>query len=95
MIFDLDKSTKISYQFTRAFQEFALLPGAIKALEITRLDLMAYLDPASNLRPKPQRFSAKKCKSSTSDKLQTFKTIFGISCKQLTIMRKNSCNSWG
>ena len=41
---------------------------------------MAYLDPASNPGSKPQRFSVKNGKSSTSDKLQTFKTIFGISC---------------
>ena len=45
---------------------------------------MAYLDPASILGSKPQRFSVKNCKSSTSDKLQTFRTIFGISCKFLT-----------
>ena len=44
---------------------------------------MANLDPASNPGSKPQRFSVKNCKSSTSDKLQTFKTIFGISCKFL------------
>jgi hypothetical protein len=50
---------------------------------------MAYLDPASNPGSKPQRFRVKNCKSSTSDKLQTFKTIFGISCKLLTIRRKN------
>jgi hypothetical protein len=46
---------------------------------------MAYLDPASTPGSKPQRFSVKNCKSSTSDKLQTFKTIFQC----------NSCNSWG
>ena len=40
-----------------------------KALEITRLDIMAYLDPASTPGSKPQRFSVKNCKSSTSDKL--------------------------
>jgi len=50
---------------------------------------MAYLDPASNPGSKPQRFSVKNCKSSTPDKLQTIKTIFGISCKLLTIMRKH------
>jgi len=44
---------------------------------------MADLDPASNPGSKPQRFSVKNCKSSTSDKLQTFKIIFGISCKFL------------
>ena len=48
---------------------------------------MAYLDPASNSGSKPQRFIVKKWKISTSDKLQTFKTIFGISCK---FMAKNS-----
>ena len=52
--------------------------------EITRLDIMAYLDPASNPRSKPQRLCATNCKSSTPDKLQTFRTIFGISCKYLT-----------
>jgi hypothetical protein len=44
---------------------------------------MAYLDPAPNPGSKPQRFSVENCKSSTSDKLQTFKPIFGISCKFL------------
>ena len=44
---------------------------------------MANLDPASNPGSKPQRFSVKNCKSSNSDKLQTFKPIFGISCKFL------------
>jgi hypothetical protein len=48
---------------------------------------MANLDPASNPGSKPQRFSVKNCKSSTSDKLQIFKPIFGISCKFLA---KNS-----
>ena len=55
--------------------------------EITRLDIMAYPDPASNPGSKPQRFSVKNYKSSTSDKLQTFKPIFGFSCKFLA---KNS-----
>ena len=50
---------------------------------------MAYLDPASNPGSKPQSFSVKNCKSSTPDKLQTIKTFLGISCKLLTIMRKN------
>jgi len=50
---------------------------------------MAYLDPASNPGSKTQRFSVKNCKSSTPDKLQTIKTIFGISCKLPTIMRKH------
>ena len=45
---------------------------------------MAYLDPASNPRSKPKRLCATNCKSSTPDKLQTFRTIFGISCKHLT-----------
>ena len=42
---------------------------------------MAYLDPASNPGSKPHTTN---CKSSTSDKLQTFRIIFGISCKFLT-----------
>ena len=45
---------------------------------------MAYLDPATNPGSKPQRLCAINCKSSTPDKLQTFRTIFGISCKFLT-----------
>ena len=45
---------------------------------------MAYLDPASNPRSKPQKLCATNSKSSTPDKLQIFKTIFGISCKYLT-----------
>jgi len=45
---------------------------------------MAYLDPASKFGSKPQRLGATNSKSSTSDKLQTFRTIFGISCKFLT-----------
>ena len=50
---------------------------------------MAYLDPASNPGSKPERFNVKNCKSSTPDKPQTIKTIFGIFCKLLTIMRKH------
>ena len=46
---------------------------------------MAYLDPASNPRSKPQWLCATNCKSSTPDKLQTFRTIFNISCKYMTI----------
>ena len=45
---------------------------------------MAYLDPASNPRSKPPSLCAKNCKNSTPDKLQIFRTIFGISCKYLT-----------
>mgnify|MGYP001421615401 CR=1 FL=1 len=45
---------------------------------------MAYLDPAANPGSKPQRLRASNCKSSTSDKLEMFRTIFGISCKVLT-----------
>ena len=45
---------------------------------------MAYLDPASNPGSKPQRLGATNFKSSNSDKLQTFRTIFGISCKYMT-----------
>jgi hypothetical protein len=43
----------------------------------------------ANPGSKPQRFGVKNCKSSTSDKLQTFNTIFGIYCKMLTIMSKH------
>ena len=43
---------------------------------------MAFLDPGPG--SKPQRLGATNCKSSTSDKLQTFRTIFGISSKFLT-----------
>ena len=57
------------------------------SLRPSRLDIIAYLDSASNPGSKPQRFSVKNCKSSTSDELQTFKTFFGISCKFLA---KNS-----
>ena len=42
---------------------------------------MAYLDPASNPGSKSHTTN---CKRSTSDKLQTFRTNFGISCKYLT-----------
>ena len=45
---------------------------------------MAYLDTDSNPRSKPQRLCATNCKSSTPDKLQTFRTIFVIFCKYLT-----------
>ena len=37
--------------------------------------MIAYLDPASNPGSKPQRLGATNFKSSTSDKLQTFRTI--------------------
>ena len=57
-----------------------LRPRKIETREITRLDIMAYLDPASNPRSKLQRLCATNCKSSTPDKLQTFRIIFGISC---------------
>ena len=50
---------------------------------------MAYIDPATNPGSKPQRSSIENDKSSTPDKLQTIKTIFGIYCKLLTIMRKH------
>ena len=43
---------------------------------------MADLYPASNPGSKPQRLGATNCK--TSDKLQTFGTMLGISCKFLT-----------
>jgi len=45
---------------------------------------MAYLDLASNPRSKPQRLCATNCKSSIPGKLQTFRTIFDISCKYMT-----------
>jgi hypothetical protein len=48
------------------------------------LDIMAYLDPASNPGSEPPRLGATNFKSSTSDKLQTFRTILGIFCKFLT-----------
>ena len=48
---------------------------------------MANLDPASNPGSKPQKFSVKICKSSTSDKIQTLKPIFGTSYK---VLAKNS-----
>ena len=44
---------------------------------------MAYFDSPSNSGSKPQRFIVKNCKSSTPDKLQTFKPICGISWKFL------------
>ena len=47
-------------------------------------NLMVYLDPASNPGSKPQRFSFENCKSFTLDKLQTFRTTYGISFKSLT-----------
>ena len=50
----------------------------------TRLDIMAYLDLASNPRSKPQRLCATNSNRSTPDKLQTFRTSFGISCKYMT-----------
>ena len=39
------------------------------------------MNPAFNPGSKPQRFSVEKCKSSSSNKLQIFITIFGISEK--------------
>ena len=54
---------------------------------------MAYLDPASNPRSKPQRLCATNCKSSTPDKLQIFRTIFGISCKYLTKIQPSNLSS--
>ena len=68
----------------------------INALEITRLNIMA-LDPASNPGSKSQSLGATNCKSSTLDRLQTFKPFLaflvnfwplfvlfwkGISCKR-------------
>ena len=56
------------------------------------LDIMAYLDPASNPGSKPQRLGATNFKSSTSDKLQTFRTIsfiFATMAKVSLELRKN------
>ena len=39
---------------------------------------MASLDPACNPGSTPQNLGATNCKSSTSDKFQTFRNIFGI-----------------
>ena len=50
---------------------------------------MVYIDPASNPGSKSQRLGATNCKSSTSDKLQTFIIIFGIPCK---FLNKNYLN---
>ena len=41
----------------------------VKALEKTRLDIMAYLDPASNPGSKSQGLGVTNCKNSTSNKL--------------------------
>ena len=43
---------------------------------ITGLDIMGYLDPASDPGSKLQRLSVRKGQISTSDKLQTFKNHF-------------------
>ena len=51
--------------------------------EMTRLDIMAYVDPASNHGSKPQRLSDKNCKSCTMKQ----NTFGGISSKLFT---KNS-----
>ena len=51
---------------------FLPLPLSQGTREITRLDIMDYLDPASNSGSKPQRLGATNYKNSTSDKLQTF-----------------------
>ena len=51
--------------------------------EIGDFESLCYIDPTSNPGPKQHRFSVNNYKSSISDKLQTFKTIFGISCKFL------------
>ena len=45
---------------------------------------MANLDPASNPGSSHKGWVLKIAKISTSDKLQTFRIIFGISCKFLT-----------
>ena len=57
---------------------------SLSTRDITSLDIRAYLYLASNSGSKPQRLGAINCKSSISDKLQTFRTIFDISCKFLT-----------
>ena len=60
---------------------------------MTRLDIMPYLDPASDPGSTPQRFSVKNCKSSTSDKLQTLRTnkkkVFSHYGQQFTRNAKN------
>ena len=80
------RNTYIKKQYVR--HKLTFLVRSIEILrhsrEITRLDIMAYLVPATNPRSKPQRLCATNCKSSAPDKLQTFRTIFGISCKYLT-----------
>ena len=48
---------------------FLTLPLSKGTREITRLEMMAYLDPASNPGSKPERFGVTNCKNSTSDKL--------------------------
>ena len=48
------------------------------------LERLLGLDLASKPGSKPQRLGATNRKSSTSDKLQIFKTIFCISCQFLT-----------
>ena len=47
----------------------------------TRLDVMTCFDPTFNPGSKPQRLGSTNGKSSTLDKLQIFKTIFGIFSK--------------
>ena len=51
---------------------------------ITRLNIMTYIDSASNPGSKQQRLGATNCENFTLDKLQTFRTIFGISRKFVT-----------
>jgi hypothetical protein len=45
---------------------------------------MTYIDSASNPGSKQQRLGATNCENFTLDKLQTFRTIFGISRKFVT-----------
>ena len=59
----------------------------------TRLDLMAYLDPASNPRSKPQRLCATNCKSSTPE-LFTWDNTFCFVLKG-NLMQQKSRNLSG
>jgi hypothetical protein len=73
--------SKLCYNVVSTYEVVGLLKIT---REITRLDITSYHDPAANLGSKPQNLGATNCKNSTSDKLQTFRAIFDISCKCLT-----------
>ena len=62
---------------------FPLSQGFMEVLGLTKA-VERLLGWISNPGSKPLILGATNCKSSTSDKLQTFKTIFGISCKFMT-----------